>query len=262
MLEGLEKSVVALTIVLVLIAALGVAGLTVIPMRSGISKKVIDSELALIRFMEAENAKNGKGGPRVIRFNDGPLPTRNNPRRGNPRNPRPRVNAKPGQRPKASAGKRSYLQPKPKEKVAYSSDYFSDGEPFPDEERVRGIPWLKREYNVTYYRPQQIPSSLIQYYQSLEAATQLIKEPKGRFEEGVNGTSFTVTDIPKSSYLNTVVGLQPGDKILSVNGNKITGVGFAAAKSIYEQVKGASKFAVKIERQGRVQVLSFTVKKR
>lgn len=259
-LEGLEKTVVVLTVGLILIAAVVVAGLTVIPMQSGISKKVIDSELALIRFMDAENAKNGKGQPRVIRFNVGPVPRRNNPR-GPAANPRTRGNPKVAGRPRTSS-KKSYLEPKPKEKVAYSNDYFSAGEPFPDDERVRGIPWLKREYNVTYYRPQQIPSSLIQYYQSLEAATQLIKEPKGRFEEGVNGTSFTVTAIPKTSYLNTVVGLQPGDKILSVNGNKITGVGFAAAKSIYEQVKGSSKFAVKIERKGRVQVLSFTVKKR
>ncbi|MDF1660523.1 MAG: hypothetical protein P1V97_02040 [Planctomycetota bacterium] len=258
-LEGLEKTVVALTVGLILIAALAVAGLTVVPLQSGISKTVIDSELALIRFMDAENAKNGKGQPRVIRFADGPVPDRNP--RVSAKNPRIRGKTKAGKGPTGSS-KRSYLEPKSKEKVAYSNDYYSGGEPFPDEERVRGIPWLKREYNVTYYRPQQVPSSLIQYYQSLEAATQLIKEPKGRFEEGVNGTSFTVTAIPKTSYLNTVVGLQPGDKILSVNGNKIAGVGFAAAKSIYEQVKGASKFAVKIERKGRVQVLSFTVKKR
>lgn len=259
-LEGLEKVVVGLTIVFILVATLAVAGLTVIPMQSGISKKVIDSELSLIRFMDAENAKNGKGQPRVIRFNDGPVPARNN-NRNRVKNPKLRGNPKVRKGPGTSK-KRSYLEPKPKEKVAYSNDYYSSGDPFPDDERVRGIPWLKREYNVTYYRPQQIPSSLIQYYQSLEAATQLIKEPKGRFEEGINGTSFTVTAIPKSSYLNTVVGLQPGDKILSVNGQKISGVGFAAAKSIYEQVKGASKFAVKIERKGRVQVLSFTVKKR
>ena len=260
MLNGLEKIIVVLTVSLVLLAAVCVTGLTFIPIQSGISKDRIDSDMAMIRWLDAQ-AMKGRGLSRVIQFQDGPRNPGRNQGRPSPLGKGPK---RKGMAVKTTSGKavKSYLQPKPREKVAYNVDYYSDGEDFPDDERVPAIPWLKREYNVVYYRPQQIASSLVEYYQSLEAATQLIKEPKGRFEETVNGTSFTVTAIPKTSYLNTVVGLQPGDKILSVNGQKISGVGFAAAKSIYEQVKGASKFAVKIERQGRVQVLSFTVKKR
>jgi hypothetical protein len=261
LLNFVEKLVVFLTVSLALGAALAVGGSTYIPFRSGVDKAVINSEIAIQRWLDDERRKQGIKTPALAAYNN---PT---PKKGS-RNPKSNAFKKggsaksKGSRAKKPGGESSYLKPKTKEKIAYSDDYFSRNEPFPDDERVRGIPWLRREYNVIYFRPQPIPPSLVEHYQSLEAATELIKEPGGRFEETPNGTSFTVTSIPKSSYLNTVVGLQPGDKILSVNGIKITGVGFAAAKSIYEEIKGASKFAVKVERQGRIHVLSFTVKRR
>jgi C-terminal processing protease CtpA/Prc len=90
----------------------------------------------------------------------------------------------------------------------------------------------------------------------------LIREPRGQFLEQADGSStFQFSSIPKSSHLSQVVGLQPGDKLISVNGHKIQGVGFSAAKAIYEQVRDAERFALKIEREGRFEVLTFTIKR-
>ena len=146
--------------------------------------------------------------------------------------------------------------------VARSRDYFRVEGSYPKSEQVPGLPgWIRREPGVRYLRPRRVPATLVRRYRAVDKAVELMKEPRGQFLQGPMGTTFRVDDIPDRSYLKDPVGLEPGDEIISVNGVKIEGVGITAAKAIYNQIKDADRFAVKVLRRGRIQVLSFTVKR-
>lgn len=241
----MEKFIVLLTVLTVLLATGAVVVGTLLPFRTGISRGVIDSELSMMRFFGQNLTPaapiRGDGAPIALPAAAGPAPVGSAPGRRQPQPP-PRARAENFAR------------------VAFTSNYFAREGSFGTRDQVSGIPWLRREPDVIYYPPRPVPRSLVQRYQAVESAVELMRESKGFFKEEAGGQTFTISKVDRSSYLSSVVGLQPGDKILSVNGHKIEGVGIGAAKAIYNEIRNETKFAVKIERGGRIQVLTFSIR--
>src|SRR5690606_14603933 len=139
------------------------------------------------------------------------------------------------------------------------TDYFAVEGNVPVAEQIPGFPWLRRVPGVSYAQPQQVPEILYRKYQSFDATWDLVQEGGGSFTTTADGkTAYQVNWIDENSYLATRIGLRPGDKVISVNGQPI-GTSLAAGKAMYEQLKNERRFAVLIERNGQPVVLSFFV---
>lgn len=246
-LDLLEKLIISATILLVLLVSAAVGAASYLPPRTGHDVNIVDGEIAFLAWREQYSQPNTNPSSK----NNSPnLPKNNSKPTTNKRSRIVRVSA-----PKQYSSNRSPQQ------VTYSKDYFQDGQHFPKNQAVQSIPWLRYEPGVSYHYPKLIPASLVERFQAVDAAVSLMKEPRGFFKETPNGNSFTIQALPKKSYLSSVVGLQKGDRLISVNGHLIRGVGISAAKEIYNEVKNAKHFAVKVERNGKLQVLTFTVKR-
>lgn len=128
----------------------------------------------------------------------------------------------------------------------------------PPQQQVPGIPWLKAEPGVTYYQPTTVPQIVAQKYQSFDDAFQLAQEGGGEFVKTDKGNAYQINWVDDNSYLRRTIGLQPGDKVISVNGHAV-GNSFASGKQLYDQLKGDRRFAVKILRNNQETVLSFSV---
>ncbi|MCO5172543.1 MAG: hypothetical protein M9894_40115 [Planctomycetes bacterium] len=141
-----------------------------------------------------------------------------------------------------------------------TTDYFVAEGNIPPAQQIPGFPWLKQVPGVSYAQPQQVPDILYRKYQSFEATWDLVQEGGGNFTTARDGktTAYQVNWIDEHSYLAQRVGLRPGDKVISVNGQPI-GTSLGAGKAMYEQMKNERRFAVLIERNGEPMVLSFFV---
>lgn len=141
-----------------------------------------------------------------------------------------------------------------------AKDYFVAEGNIPPAQQIPGFPWLKQVPGVSYAQPQQVPDILYRKYQSFDATWELVQEGGGNFTTARDGktTAYQVNWIDEHSYLAQRVGLRPGDKVVSVNGQPI-GTSLAAGKAMYEQMKNERRFAVLIERNGEPMVLSFFV---
>lgn len=254
--QFVERLIIVLTSLLVLAAGAGVAFVTYVPVRTGIYKEQPAIDYKVGRWL-AKKRGRPVGGQLVHVEANKPRPGRQGVARASSKGAAAGLASK---RPAgARAGRVAARDAFPASESAYAVDYFADGVAFPKQEQVPGIPWIRREPGVRYYSPDRIPASLYRRYQSVEAAVDLMKETRGKFEVGPKGSTFMLNGLAKDSYLGSIAGLKAGDRLISVNGIRIKGTGLSAAKAIYAKVKNARHFAVKVIRQGQPTMLTFTV---
>jgi hypothetical protein len=227
------------------LAVVGVAGFvtfcSMLPggLRSGISKVVEDSALETQDWLDKQRRLTGRSGAEPVKFEAGDTAFFK---------PATAAPAAPGG---STGGEKSGPAP--------TTDYFVAEGDVPQAEQVPGFPWLRQVPGVRYSQPQKVPDVLYRKYQAFEATWDLVQEGGGSFVNTDDGkTAYQVNWIDEQSYLATRVGLRPGDKVISVNGQPI-GTSLGAGKAMYEQLKGEKRFAVLIERGGSPMVLSFFV---
>lgn len=241
----MERLVQVLAGLAILFVGGTVAVTTVMPIRSGIQKVAVDSEIATSDWLERKRTGRGPGGPAIVDLIQLPTPAPS----------RPQAPAQPGQpQPQANA-----QQPAASSSGGGTQTYFDSSERIPQAEQVPGVPWLRRMPNTSYARPKAVPQMLYQKYQSFEDTWNLVQEGGGEFVSSSKGDqAYQVNWLDKNSYLFSRIGLRQGDKVISVNGQPI-GSSVGAGKAMYEQLKGEKRFAVLIERDGQQMVLSFYV---
>lgn len=229
------------------LAVLGVGGFvtfcSMLPggLRSGIPDVCEVSALATQDWLQEQRRRSGRGGVAAVDLAVGEIKYAAQP-----------VVAAP---PSAGSGGPAAPATPPTART----DYFEVGGNVPSSEQVPGFPWLRRVPGVNYAQPQQVPDILYRKYQSFEATWDLVQEGGGSFTTTNDGKqAYQVNWIDEQSYLATRVGLKPGDKVISVNGQPI-GTSLGAGKAMYEQLKNERRFAVLIERNGQPVVLSFFV---
>lgn len=211
-------------------------------LRSGIPDVCEVSALATQDWLDAQRRRSGRSGGAQVKLEAGQIAFAAQPVVAAP--PTPSADGKP---------------PAPATPPTARSDYFEVGGNVPASEQIPGFPWLRRVPGVNYAQPQQVPDILYRKYQSFEATWDLVQEGGGSFTTTTDGkTAYQVNWIDEQSYLASRVGLKPGDKVISVNGQPI-GTSLGAGKAMYEQLKGERRFAVLIERNGQPVVLSFFV---
>jgi len=125
-----------------------------------------------------------------------------------------------------------------------------------EDEMVEGMPWLKKQPGVTYSRPQKVPEILAKKYQSFDEAWEQAKTGGGEFVATDGESGYQVNWLDPNSGLGKGLGLRPGDKVISINGQSI-GESPQAGVKLFEQLKNDGRFVVKIERNGEQMVLTF-----
>jgi hypothetical protein len=240
----LEKLVTLLSALTVLLVGTGVTFSTIIPKESGTPKIAEQTELKVTQWLtEAADKAAGRSSSGIIQPVE--FTAQGTPRVGKTGRPAPRIDKK-------EIAKRT-------KEASFDNYVEADGRPIPPEQAVQGVPWLRAQPGVTYYRPKKVPRILYEKVQHFRDAIDTAREGGGEFLETPYGNAYKVTWVKPGSHLNGVVGLTPGDQILSVNGHKI-GNSFTAARQLYEQLKNEKRFAVKVLRDGQPTMLSFTVK--
>lgn len=230
------------------LAVVGVAGFvtfcSMLPggLRSGIPRVVEVSALETQDWLDKQRRITGRAGAEPVQFQAGDT-----------------AFFKPATGGAPAAGGGSANAGGGQSGPAPTTDYFVSQGDVPQTEQVPGFPWLRQVPGVRYSQPQKVPDVLYRKYQSFEATWDLVQEGGGSFVNTNDGkTAYQVNWIDEQSYLATRVGLRPGDKVISVNGQPI-GTSLGAGKAMYEQLKGERRFAVLIERNGSPMVLSFFV---
>lgn len=229
------------------LAVLGVGGFVTFcslvgGLRSGIPEVVEHAALDTQDWLQAQRSRSGRAGVASVALEAGEIAYRAQPVVAAPQAP-----TADGQPPPASTPPTA------------RSDYFEVGGNVPAGEQIPGFPWLRRVPGVNYAQPQQVPDILYRKYQSFDATWNLVQEGGGSFTTTTDGkTAYQVNWVDEQSYLATRIGLKPGDKVISVNGQPI-GTSLGAGKAMYEQLKNERRFAVLIERNGQPVVLSFFV---
>lgn len=225
----LERLTAALAALAVLAVALLVGALSLLPgpVRPGVSRSVVDASLETLRWLEARRAQARAEGARPER----PRVTSSS-RRG-PVAPRTDGDAPRGPEPARSGVERG-----------------ADAPP---------ATWIPRVVGATYAPVRRVPAVLRLRYQAFEAAWELAQEGSGRFVAAADGApAYEVTALDPGSLLATQVGLQPGDRVVSVNGAPL-GTSVAAGRALFDQLSGERRFVVVVERRGQPVVLSFEV---
>jgi len=246
MLGVLEKLNLVLTALALVAVGGGVTALSLMPggLRSGFPEAMEGSIVATDAWLEGQRSRAGGSGLQLDRDYVGrarPTGPQAAPTPGRPGRPRPQAPAETAQ-----------IVPETR------TDYYAGNAPIPLEEQVPGIPWLRQMPGVRYKQPKRVPEVLYQKYQSFEDAWDLVQEGGGEFVETDLGTAYQVNWVQQSSLLYTKIGLRPGDKVISVNGQPV-GQSMAAGRAMYDQMRGESRFAVLVERQGQKVVLSYQV---
>ncbi|RMG09863.1 MAG: hypothetical protein D6731_18820 [Planctomycetota bacterium] len=157
-------------------------------------------------------------------------------------------------------------QPKPrnaaeKKEVARKArkEYWAGEEKIPPAEQVRGIPWLRKIPGVKYAKLKKVPEILYRrYQQSYEETMALAKQGGGHFVETDAGPAYEIKWLNDKSLLYRRLGLRPGDRVISVNGQPV-GRSPAAGQALFEQLRNERNFSVLIERRKQQLVLSYTV---
>jgi membrane-associated protease RseP (regulator of RpoE activity) len=128
-----------------------------------------------------------------------------------------------------------------------------------DGDTVPGYPWLRRLPGVRYARPVAVPELLYRYYQDPVRAGELARQIEGRYRRLDDGrTAWEVVGLTPGSVLANRLGLQPGDRVLSVNGIELDDRPDAA--TLFEQLGREERFAVLLERAGEEVVFSYYVR--
>lgn len=236
----LEKLITFLTGLAVLGVAATVGLLSFMPIRSGIPEEAVQAVTDVDNWLTAQRAAR----------NGGRVPNQNIPMIA-------ATPVAPGQAADGGTGPNGGPSP-----TKAPSNYFNTQETaqLPPQEVVPGYPWLRKVPGVAYMPPQGVPKLVAQRFQSFDASWDLAQSGGGEFvttEKGDN--AYQINWVDQSSMLATKIGLQPGDKVISVNGQPI-GTSVAAGKALYDQLKGESKFAVLVDRGGQQVVLSFFVR--
>lgn len=225
------------------LAVLAVAGFvtfcSMLPggLRSGIPKVVEVSALTTQDWLNAQRRRSGRGAQGPVVLNPGEVMYQATPAPVSAPGP----DGKPGDAPPTR------------------TDYFEVSGNVPQTEQVPGFPWLRRVPGVNYASPQQVPDVLYRKYQSFEETWDLVQEGGGKFVKTADDKdAYEIAWLEDNSYLASRIGLRPGDKVVSVNGQPV-GQSLGAGKAMFEQLKGERRFAVLIERAGSPMVLSFYV---
>lgn len=240
----LEKMVFVLTGLALLAVGGGVTALSIMPggIRSGFPEAMEGSLVATDLWLEQQRARAGGRSLQLDRDYVDMGPARP---AGGQRAPR-----RPGQ--PAPPAENTAIVPETR------TEYFAGNTAIPPDEQVPGIPWLRRMPGVRYKRPKKVAEVLYQKYQSFEDAWNLVQEGGGEFVETDIGTAYQVNWVQQSSLLYTKIGLRPGDKVISINGQPV-GRSMAAGRAMFDQMRGEKRFAVLVERQGQKVVLSYQV---
>lgn len=233
----LEKLITFLTALALLLVALTVTALSFMPLRSGIPKEAAEAVDEVGTWLDGQRrARNGGQPLRKFIAEASPVI--------------------PGQQQPAGPG-----TAKGGTKTAAPSDYYVGSDAaLPPQESVPGYPWLRKVPGVAYMQPQGVPKLVYQRYQSYQETWDLAQSGGGEFvttEKGDN--AYQINWVDPTSMLATKIGLQPGDKVVSVNGQPI-GTSVNAGRALYDSMKSETRFAVLVERGGQQVVLSFFVR--
>jgi hypothetical protein len=242
-LDIIEKIVFVFAVIAIVLVAGLVVTFSIISKESGISKEEVDATIAVDDWLDkARQLANGQQVSTSKILLSVPVAA-------------PVGAASPGQQPGKSGAPAAGGANAPQIAQQKTGDnYFDSSGNIPPQERVEGIPWLRKQEGVTYYKPESVPQILYQKFQSFDDAWQVAQEGGGEFVDN----RYRVNWITPDSYLATKVGLQPGDEVISVNGHPV-GNSFSAGRAMYDDLKNEKHFAVKVRRNGQDVVLSFYV---
>jgi hypothetical protein len=242
----LEKLVTALSAIAILVVAACVTFFSFVTKSSGIDDSVVSTVQATQNWLEAERRRS-TGQSTVVQPWRAPaaVPT---PTPGQ----QPTVNGKPvpgapANNPNAPGGG----GPAQNVDVVISDN-------IPQTQQVPGIPWQKAVPGVTYNPPVTVPQIVAQKYAAFDDAFQEAQSGGGEFVQTPAGNAYQINWVDPNSALARTIGLQPGDKVISVNGHPV-GNSFASSKQLYDQMKGERRFAVRVLRGGADTILSFSV---
>ncbi|MEZ6184551.1 MAG: hypothetical protein R3F62_06005 [Planctomycetota bacterium] len=239
----LENLILGLTVLAVLAVAGIVAFLMVnFGLRSVVS---LDTELALqdtIEWLEHERERvNGRTQPKSIYVQ----PTA----------------VAPGTPGAATVGPNGEVQLPPASEVKYFEDVDESKPPPPPEELVfPEYPWIKKQPGVVYVEPRRIAPVILDKYKNFENAWGEAQSGWGEPTTTSTGEpAYQINGFDPRSRMAKLLKLQPGDKVISVNGYPV-GTDIGTGKALYDQLKDQSRFSVLIERNNQRTVLSFSVR--
>lgn len=236
-----EKLVTIFSVLIVVANGSLVTFYTIVPRNSGIPDEAIESEIILNEWLDDEQ-NPGQRGQKFVNVQEISQIVR-------------KIRKKTGAKKALSKS-----QIAAKTKSAKFDNYFeSSGKAVPKDEAHPQIPWIRIQEGVRYVKPKRVSPLMYKKVQHFQDAFDSAKDGGGEFEETEFGPAYRINWVKPKSHLSKVAGLQPGDKILSVNGHKI-GNSFTAARQLYDQLKNEKKFAVKVLREGQPTMLSFSVK--
>jgi hypothetical protein len=136
--------------------------------------------------------------------------------------------------------------------------YVSQGEPIPAAEQVPGVPFLRRQEGVTYYRPEAVPKAVVEKLRLLGELRLVLRqmgtEPENDPRNDV-GITLRVNWVDAESVLATKLGLKPGDEILSVDGNPLPET-LSDGDDLHEKLRALDHLAIKVRRNGEPSVLT------
>lgn len=106
-------------------------------------------------------------------------------------------------------------------------------------------------------RPQPLSRLLYERWRNdLPHLRELAALAKGRFVAGEGGIGFQVDEVQPGSPLLTLAGIQPGDRLLSVNG-----LPFSASEreqtNMWERLRAERRWVLRLLRDGQVVVTTF-----
>jgi hypothetical protein len=243
--ELIEKLILALTVLSILFVGATVTLFSIMPPRSGIPDIAEESEFVTREWLDAvRRRRSGKAAPIISKF-------------GVELVDEPASVAAGG----GAASQRTQAPATNQEKKQAAKDYWAGpGQTIPPDQRVAGIPWLRKMPGVTYAKPKKVSELLYRKYQSFEDSFKLAKQGGGQFVETASGTAYQINWLDENSHLFSRVGIRKGDKVISVNGQPI-GQSAAAGQAMFEAMKNERQFSVLIERKGQPLVLSYAVTK-
>jgi hypothetical protein len=241
----LEKLVTALSAIAILVVAACVTFFSFVTKSSGIDDSVVNTVQATQTWLDGERRRSTGQAVTVQPWRApaaiaAPAPGQ-----------QPTANGKPV--PGAPAGNANApgVGPAPNAEVVISDS-------IPQQQQVPGIPWLKAQPGVTYNPPVTVPQIVAQKYTAFDDAFQEAQSGGGEFVQTPAGNAYQINWVDPNSYLARTIGLQPGDKVISVNGHPV-GNSFASNKQLYDTLKGDRRFAVRVLRGGADTMLSFSV---
>jgi hypothetical protein len=234
----IEKLILVMTVLAVLFVGGTVTLFSIFPRSSGVPAVAVDSEGLTYDWLD--RVRRGRGGQSVHIGDMGV--------------------ALAEEAPSNRAVRQTPIKATKEQKQAAVREYWAGaGTSIPVEQQVRGIPWLKKMPGVKYARPRKVSELLYQKYQSFEDSIAIAKQGGGEFvTTGGGADAYQINWLEENSHLFSRIGLRPGDKVISVNGQPV-GKSAAAGQAMFQSMKNERNFSVLIERKGQQLVLSYSV---